>query len=93
MYESKRDARFQSLAYLWLRSYVRRHRKPFLAENFRHWLETNRPNVEPHDWRSLGIVFRWARDNGLIRRVGSAPAKTSHGNYKPKWVGCRQGSV
>jgi len=89
MYESKRDAHFQSKAYLSLQSYVRLHRgrKAFLAEDFRKWLETYRPMTVPHDWRSLGIVFRWARDNGLIKRVGSAPARTSHGNWKPKWVG------
>lgn len=88
MYESKRDAHFQSLAYLWLKKFARsRKGRPFLAETFRAYLESEHRELQPYDWRSLGICFRWAKDEGLIRRVGSAPARTSHGNWKPKWVG------
>lgn len=90
MYESKRDAEFQTLAYIHLRRFakLRKHRA-FLAEEFRAWLEKHHPDLEPKDWRSLGCVFSWAKGNGMIACAGSAPARTSHGNWKPKWVGCR----
>ena len=87
MYESKRDARFQTYARTILRRFInRRLNKPFLAEEFRAFLE-NEGTVHPADWRSLGWVLKDAHLSGRIKRVGSAPAKTSHGNYKPKWVG------
>ena len=87
MYESKRDARFQTHARFLLRRFMsRRKNKPFLSEEFRAYLERE-CKFQPADWRSLGWVIKDAQSSGRIKRVGSAPAKTSHGNYKPKWVG------
>lgn len=88
LYESKRDQTFQTAARMAIRLFLRRQKcRPFLAEEFRAWLTLE--GIEPIDWRSLGWVVKDAQSAGLIRRVGSAPARTSHGNWKPKWVGCR----
>lgn len=90
-YESKRDAEFQNRARLAFRRFLRHMKgQPWIAERFCDWIEQVFPlELWPKDWRSIGQVIRWAKDEGLIRRVGSAPARTSHGNWKPKWVACR----
>ncbi len=43
---------------------------------------------EPTDRRSFGAVIRSLARDGVIRRIGYAPAVTSHRSPKPLWEAC-----
>jgi uncharacterized protein (DUF934 family) len=66
---------------------IRKHakaRKPFRIEE----VALSFPD-KPHDGRAWGHAARAAQRNGWIRRVGYAPAATSHGSPKCLWEAAR----
>jgi hypothetical protein len=66
---------------------IRNHakgRKPFRIEQ----VALNYPD-KPPDGRAWGHAARAAQRNGWIRRVGYAPAATSHGSPKCLWEAAR----
>lgn len=56
----------------------------FLAEDFVAWCGT-RDLAAPLDGRAWGEVFRRGAKQGIIRRVGYAPANTSNRSPKCLW--------
>lgn len=68
-----------------LRSFASRQSAPFLAEDFVEWA-TNGLIAYPADGRAFGGVFQRAAREGIIRKVGYAPARSSNLAPKCTWV-------
>lgn len=58
--------------------------EPFLAEDLREFAEV-RGLFAPPDGRAWGAVIQSAARDGLIRKVGYAPAKSSNLSPKVQW--------
>lgn len=58
---------------------------PFMAEDVRGYAE-ERSFAKPPDGRAWGAVFQAAAREGLIRKVGYAPAKSSNLSPKVQWA-------
>lgn len=57
----------------------------FTCEQFRDYAA--RIGLEaPHDARAFGVVISRAIRRGFIKRVGVAPARSSHGSLKPVYA-------
>lgn len=57
----------------------------FLGEQVREWAELGKLVPVPPDERSWGSIFRSAAADGLLKRVGYAPAKSSNLSPKCLW--------
>ena len=76
------------LAFDFLERFAAETDGPFLAEEV---VEAAAGIVPPApDARAWGSVFQKASRRKVIRRVGYAPAATSHGSAKPLWSGERE---
>lgn len=67
-----------------LLEYLATHAEPFLAENVREFAEA-RHLADPPDGRAWGQVMRSAARDGLIVKVGYAPARSSNLSPKVQW--------
>ena len=66
----------------------------FLAEEYMEWLRHASPDLlDGIDLRAFGGVIREAAKQGLIVRIGYAPANTSNRSPKCLWRGCRAAVV
>ena len=68
----------------YLLEYLATHQGPFLAEDVREFAEA-RHFAHPPDGRAWGWVTRSAARDGLIVKVGYAPAKSSNLSPKVQW--------
>lgn len=57
----------------------------FLGEDVREWAEGQRLVPAAPDERAWGSIFRSAAADGLLKRVGYAPAKSSNLSPKCLW--------
>ena len=60
------------------------HRRPFLTEDARAFAEA-RGFSQPPDGRAWGAVMKRAFANGLVKKVGYAPARSSNLSPKVLW--------
>lgn len=59
--------------------------KLFLTEDVRAWAERGGYVSRPDNERAWGAVMRRAAANGLIKKVGYAPARSSNLSPKVQW--------
>lgn len=76
--------RWQKLARGYLMEFLAFHRGPFVAEVAREFAEALGFD-HPPDGRAWGAVFQRAAREGLIRKVGYAPARSSNLSPKVQW--------
>lgn len=76
--------RWKRLAHGFVLEYLVSHRGPFLTENLREFAEI-RGLEPPPDKRAWGSVMRFAASEGLIVKVGYAPACSSNLSPKVQW--------
>lgn len=62
-----------------------RGKDTFMAEDFVEWMKRNYPAIPPPDPRAFGGVIQKAAREGLIERVGYAPANSSNRSPKCVW--------
>lgn len=65
-----------------------RGKQPFLAEDVIEFCKGSLFEFEAPDSRAWGSVFRRAAKEGVIRKVGYAPAKSSNMSPKTLWIAC-----
>lgn len=68
-----------------LNLYARMARRPWTVEEAREWIGDLAP--PPKDARAWGAVASMAVRHNLIKHVGYAPARSSHGSPKRTYVG------
>jgi hypothetical protein len=68
----------------YLMEYIAAHSGPFLAEDVRAFADACHFQ-HPPDGRAWGIVLRNAAREGLVVKVGYAPAKSSNLSPKVQW--------
>lgn len=79
------DPHWSSRAYSALELYCKKVAEPFIIEDVRAWAEGLGLISPPHDLRAWGAVIRRAAANGIVRKVGFAPARSSNLSPKVSW--------
>ena len=79
------DPNWSDRAYSALTLYCTKATEPFIIEDVRAWAEGLGLISPPHDSRAWGAVIRRAAGNGLVSKVGFAPAKSSNLSPKVLW--------
>ena len=65
------------------RAWMIRQRKPFAVEDFRLWVEENKPELVPPSHQAWGTVGRLAISRGMVKHVGWRPARSPATNSHP----------
>lgn len=77
--------RWRRLARAYLMEFIGRGHREFMAEDIREYAEAHGFD-RPPDGRAWGIVFQSAAREGLIRKAGYAPARSSNLSPKVLWA-------
>jgi hypothetical protein len=79
------DPLWADWAYLGLVYFLADQRQPFLTEQVREFCEREKCVDPPANARAWGHIMRSAMRNGLIEKIGYAPARSSNLSPKVLW--------
>lgn len=80
------DPLWADFAYLGLVYFIGEHKAPFLTEQVREFCEAEKCVDPPANARAWGSIMQAAMRNGLIEKIGYAPARSSNLSPKVLWM-------
>lgn len=83
---NRAKARWSEDAEAAVMSYCQYYRTEFLTETVREWAEFNDLVDVPPNSKAWGGVMRRCAANGIIKKVGFAPSKSSNLSPKTLWA-------